>query len=202
MEFKETVRILSKNLGVFPRWRTERYSKERKKEFQWIIEPKNRFGFGLRGNGNIVIQDKNGRNTYTHNTFFLKPRLTKEQKDEILEACSDYLIYVKLKKGTLCASEITKCKNAEIRRLILEEFGYEKFVEFMKGVTIHTDGDSKLIKINWHKDEETMKFVRVKDSSTSRYYLLRVPPETKTCKQGIAWTFDMKENQYNPLKET
>jgi hypothetical protein len=37
---------------------------------------------------------------------------------------------------------------------------------------------------------------------TFRTYFLRVPPETRTARQGVAWTFGMTEQEYAPTVET
>ena len=81
-------------------------------------------------------------------------------------------------------------------------YGYEKLVAELKGIIIHTDGEYQLIKIDWHKREEPIKLVKVKDPSTDKIYLLRVPLEMKTCKEAISWTFGLSAKDYNPIKET
>jgi hypothetical protein len=37
---------------------------------------------------------------------------------------------------------------------------------------------------------------------TYNNYFLRVPPETKTAREGVAWTFGLTADEYDPLKET
>ncbi len=37
---------------------------------------------------------------------------------------------------------------------------------------------------------------------TRRSYYLRVPPDTRTAKAGIAWTFGLDESEYQPLVQT
>jgi hypothetical protein len=39
------------------------------------------------------------------------------------------------------------------------------------------------------------------DGTFKRYYLA-VPPTVKTCKEGIAWSFYMTEEEYNPSQES
>ena len=48
-------------------------------------------------------------------------------------------------------------------------------------------------------DQELM--IRVKDATVDpdgqrREYFIRVPPDTKTCPNAIAWTFDMSPEEY------
>lgn len=37
--------------------------------------------------------------------------------------------------------------------------------------------------------EEPIMLVKVRDPSTGRFHILRVPPSMRTCRQAIAWTF-------------
>ena len=52
------------------------------------------------------------------------------------------------------------------------------------------------------KHVENIRLVKVRDSTTKRFYLLRVPQTVWTCKQAVAWTFGMEEDDYIPIKET
>lgn len=158
--------------------------------------------FGLLTNDNIILKTSAKNNIYTQKTFFLKPRLTPCEEKEIKENMKDYILFCKLDKKTLKAKDIMSCTNMEIRRFLLRRFGYEKFVEELKGNIIHRDGTSELININWHKEEEPIKLVKVKDVSTDRIYVLRVPPTVKTCHEGISYTFGLKPEEYNPEIET
>jgi hypothetical protein len=37
---------------------------------------------------------------------------------------------------------------------------------------------------------------------TRRTYWLRVPPSTRTAKEGVAWTFGLQAEAYAPVRET
>jgi hypothetical protein len=52
------------------------------------------------------------------------------------------------------------------------------------------------------KNEEPIFLVKVKDPSLQVYYMLRVPPNVRTCKEAIAWTFGLSSEEYNPIMET
>ena len=47
-----------------------------------------------------------------------------------------------------------------------------------------------------------LKYVQVKDPSTTREYFLPVPSTIKRAKQAVAWTFHLKEEEYEPQKES
>lgn len=180
------------NTDAFPFWNNRR-------GILWILE--NQFGIGLQ-NSHIISQYEGRRRVFTPKTFFLKPRLTKPQEDEIRNELSQLMLFVELKHGTLKARDITSCRNAEYRRILMQRFGYEKFLKEMNGVIIHREGENTLVRVDWHKDEQPMKLVRVKDASTDRWYVLRVPPETKSVREGLGWTFGLNETEYRPVKET
>jgi len=158
----------------------------------------------LKMNGNIEIVEHGKWREYTLKTFFLRPRtkLSECLETQIMENIKGFLLFKKLAQKALTAEDIIHCRNVEIRRILIERFGYEKFLLEMKGIVIHENGDYKLIKLDWHEKEEPIKLIRVKDSSTNRLYLLRVPPNMKTCKEAVAWTFGLNQEEYNPLKET
>jgi len=131
--------------------------------------------------------------------FFIKKRGPWDEK-WMNNHINDYLLLVN--KETITARKIVKCNNAEIRSILLVDYGFQKFIEEMKGRIIHKDGDSELISLSMKNNDEEFKAVKVKDSSTGTIYILRVPPTVKRCREAIAWTFGMEEDEYNPLIET
>jgi len=104
--------------------------------------------------------------------------------------------------GQLKAVHILKVTNAEVRRLCLEELGYERFLSQMEHEVIEKEGEQELVRINWVKREEPICLVKVKCPSTQTFYTLRVPPSMKTIKDAVAWTFGMKNKEYVPEIET
>jgi len=141
---------------------------------------------------------------YKYSTFFTGPyrQLSRATHRALVIPLRDYLLIIKLAEGNLQAREILNCNNQEIRRYLIENYGFEKFVRGVGGRTLHKDGESQLIRISATKLSEPIVVVKVKDASTDKTYLLRVPPTTKTCKAGIAWTFGLTEEEWNPVKET
>ena len=91
-------------------------------------------------------------------------------------------------------------KNAEIRRYLIKRIGYEEIKADTQATIIHQDGTSELLELVINGEKE--RYVKVKDSSTEREYLLYVPLNIERCKQGIAWTFGLQENEYHPIIET
>jgi len=107
-----------------------------------------------------------------------------------------------LEDGALSARIITRIQNAEVRRVCLEEYGYARFLTEVKHEIVDRDGEQELVKLRWHPREEMLWLVKVKCPSTGAFYTLRVPPEMKTVKAAVAWTFDVEADKYDPVKET
>ena len=139
---------------------------------------------------------------YTIETFFMNNELEDEVVREAMDKLKDVILLMKLEEGTLKAREIISCRNIEIRRILFARFGYERFVRDLKATVVNKDGEQELMILRWRKDEEPINLVKVKDSTTGKYYLLRVPPSIRTCREAIAWTFGLSAEDYEPLKES
>ena len=84
-------------------------------------------------------------------------------------------------------------RNQETRRQIMERIGIEEFVTAL----LHADGSDKLVTCS-----DGGHYLWLKDASTPREYLLRVPPDTKTVVEGKAWSFGITPDEYAPIRET
>ena len=102
----------------------------------------------------------------------------------------------------MTAHHVLKMRNTAVRRMCLEELGYARFFSQIEHELLDRDGEYELVKINWHKREESICLVKVKCPSTGAFYTLRVPPAMETIKEVIAWTFQIKEKDYQPALET
>ncbi|MHB8625227.1 MAG: leucine-rich repeat domain-containing protein [Aggregatilineales bacterium] len=107
---------------------------------------------------------------------------------------------------TITAQEVLNQPNAEVRRVMLERMGYEKFMQEANAEVLDLDrdpgGQRRLLRVPMERDEPVV-CLEVADPSTNRGYLLRVPPTILTCQQAAAWIagFDNPDD-YNPLIET
>ena len=107
---------------------------------------------------------------------------------------------------TLTADRIRAEENAELRRVLLEHYGYERYLRESGARKRHTDDTGTL----WHLDlpgDEPLVMVEVVNATpepdgTSRIYWLRVPPETGTARAGVAWTFGLTADEYHPQVQT
>lgn len=107
---------------------------------------------------------------------------------------------------TLKSADVLAEKNAEVRRVLIERIGFERFLQDSQARVIHEDtdpgGPRQLLQVDLH-DDEPLVCVSVRCPSTGRHYLIRVPPTMTTCHQAVAWTagFDKAED-YRPVVET
>src|SRR5262249_32475846 len=107
---------------------------------------------------------------------------------------------------SITVEEVLQERNAERRRVLLERFGFERFMTTAKAQVLDQDqdtgGDRQLLRRPLQGDED-LGCVSVYCPSTGRRYLLRVPPTMKTCRQAIAWTAGFNDpSDYRPLVET
>ncbi|MFE6051290.1 DUF6745 domain-containing protein [Kitasatospora sp. NPDC056446] len=97
-------------------------------------------------------------------------------------------------------------ENAELRRVLLEHYGYERYLADSGAEPVHRDETGVLWRIVL-PDDEPVVMVEVVNSTaepdgTYRTYWLRVPPSTRTARAGVAWTFGIPESAYRPQRET
>jgi hypothetical protein len=107
---------------------------------------------------------------------------------------------------TLTARRIRREENAEIRRVMLEHFGYDRYMREVGAHKMGSDETGILWRVNLDGDEPLV-MVEVVNSTpepdgTSRVYWLRVPPRTRTAREGVAWTFGLTAEEYHPLIQT
>ena len=105
---------------------------------------------------------------------------------------------------TITAQEILAEENAEMRRVMVERIGMERFISEAKAKKIHSHEMGDLFSIDLPNDpEEHIRAVRVVDPSTDRVYFLRVPPSISRADDAVAWTFGFDAaKDYHPIAES
>ncbi|MFI8082231.1 DUF6745 domain-containing protein [Kitasatospora sp. NPDC086009] len=108
--------------------------------------------------------------------------------------------------GGVTVERIRTEENAELRRVLLEHYGYERYLADSGAEPLHRDETGVLWRIQL-PDDEAVVMVEVVNSTaepdgTFRTYWLRVPPSTRTARAGVAWTFGIPEAEYHPRRET
>ena len=106
----------------------------------------------------------------------------------------------------ITVDKIENEQNTEIRRVMMERFGYDRYIIESHAELIHQDQCGKLYCKNV-PDDEPVVMVNVINSTpepdgSKKQYWLRVPPDIKTAKAAVAWTFDVKPEEYQPEVES
>lgn len=106
----------------------------------------------------------------------------------------------------ITVTELETESNIEVRRVMMDRYGYERYIVDSKAALVQEDKWGQLFRKEVEGDEAVC-MVRVRNSTpepdgTTKHYFLRVPEDTKTAHEGIAWTFDVKAEDYNPQIET
>lgn len=146
-------------------------------------------------------------------------------EDCLRRHCPDIETRMKLDSGLdIIFEDIEESQNMEIRERALKKFGYENYIRdgFRKnkinyviigdrifqfhnpGSNFHTipegyfsNREDKIIFL-----AEDIAFLQVKDSSNKKIYFLKVPYDVRSVQEAKAWTFGLKEGEYNPEIET
>ncbi|MFI9629655.1 DUF6745 domain-containing protein [Streptomyces sp. NPDC052042] len=108
--------------------------------------------------------------------------------------------------NALTPRRIREEENAELRRVMLEFYGYERYLSESGAEPVHRDETGVLWRIPLQGDEDVV-MVEVVNSTpepdgTHRTYWLRVPPGTRSAKDGVAWTFGLSGDAYAPVRQT
>jgi len=109
------------------------------------------------------------------------------------------------KTDEITAKEVVAEGNQEFKRILVEIIGWDRIISELGAKKVQMDDYGALYVLEDYAlddGEEVAKFVRVSDPSTDRKYMLRVPPDTKTARGGVAWTFDIAEEDYAPAQES
>ena len=139
----------------------------------------------------IMFKDGFGLH-YVHGVFFNK---------------EDFEKYVKGKKAT--GQQIIAVKNTEQKAVLIKIYGYEKVLSDLPNLKV-LDIYEKVSKITGKNTKcELMEFdltktlkhkiLKVEDHSTHKITFLGMPRQIKTCLEGLAWSFDVKEGDYAKL---
>lgn len=105
--------------------------------------------------------------------------------------------------------DIYDIDNMEARRVVIERFGWKKFLRQLGADKVDEDPVNGVL---WSAtaprgDEDfgrEMRLLELKDPSTDRRYFIRVPPGRTTALSARAWTFNrtVEEFQRDLVKET
>lgn len=107
---------------------------------------------------------------------------------------------------TLTTDQIIKEANAEVKRVMLERYGFETFMQNTNAEKLDSSDFGTLWKADLGEgengDDRYLVMVEVVCPSTDRKYMLRVPPTMTRAREAVAWTFDFDEPTYTPAIQT
>jgi hypothetical protein len=106
----------------------------------------------------------------------------------------------------LRADDVTAEPNLELRRVMTEWYGLDRYLRDAGGRVVGQDAYGRL----WRLDRpgaEPLVMVEVVNSTpepdgSHATYWLRVPPDIRSAHAAVAWTFRLNEGTYRPLAET
>jgi hypothetical protein len=106
----------------------------------------------------------------------------------------------------LRVQDIQAQANAELRRVMLESYGFDRYLRDAGATRVHEDGTGTLWRAEFD-DDQPLVMVEVLNATpepdgTHRNYWLRVPPTVGSAREAVAWTFGLNADQYRPLRET
>ena len=114
-----------------------------------------------------------------------------------------------LSPESLTIKEILKNPNVEVRSVGLRVYGFERMLseKLLKVIEVEKSTNYMLLKWEDKDSDESFYLVRVFNSTpeedgTFDTFYLTVPPDMKTVRQAVAWTFYKEADEYNPVHET
>jgi hypothetical protein len=91
--------------------------------------------------------------------------------------------------------------NAELQRELIDAYGgLDHYLADAGAETTHEDETGQLVRRA--AGDEPIVAVQVVCPTTGRRYVLRVPHETKTAREGVAWTFGLPAALYQPTSQS
>lgn len=96
--------------------------------------------------------------------------------------------------------------NVELKRMMIDAYGHERFLYDSRARIVHEDRFGILYRREMMHDEPlcmvgVINSTPEPDGTHKRYYL-RVPPQLQTARAAVAWTFGLEPNEYDPQKQT
>jgi uncharacterized protein DUF6745 len=106
----------------------------------------------------------------------------------------------------LRAAEVLAEPDAEVRRVLIERLGTDRFLRDAGALRVAEDEAGILWRLDL-PDDEPLVCVEVTNATPGpdaifRRHVLRVPPDVRTPREAVAWTFGVSEDEYRPLRET
>jgi hypothetical protein len=106
----------------------------------------------------------------------------------------------------LTAAAVQQQPNVEVRRVLLQQFGVERFIREAHTEVVAVDRYGRLLQARL-RGEEPLTLVELTNATpepdgTRKTYYLRVPPWVQSAQEAVAWTFDVDASEYAPMLES
>jgi hypothetical protein len=107
----------------------------------------------------------------------------------------------------ITGKDIDKEQNVEVRRVLIERYGFARYILETGATLVQEDRYGQLYKKQRNSWQEPVVMVKVRNSTPEpdgsiKDYYLRVRWDTETAHQGVASTFGLTAEEYNPIVET
>jgi hypothetical protein len=106
----------------------------------------------------------------------------------------------------ITVSQIRTTRNLEVRRVLLERYGLDRYLRDADATLAQVDDYGRLWRCELPGDEPLVMVEVVNATAepdgTFATYLLRVPPAMRIAKEAVAWTFGMAADDYRPAVQT
>lgn len=114
--------------------------------------------------------------------------------------------FVVMRPDWITLDHIAKEENAETRRVMMERYGYERYLTDIGADREQADDFGELFRVKRGNDTDLV-MVRVINSTAEpdgsfKKYMIRVPPHVETAHEAVAWTWGTTQKQYAPALET
>jgi len=109
-------------------------------------------------------------------------------------------------RASITVARIDAEQNAEIRRIMVDLYGMDRYLTDAGAQIIQQDSFGTLLRRDMG-DDEPIVAVRVLNSTPEpdgsiKPYILRVPPDMDTARNAVAWTFGLRGAEYAPVAES
>ena len=114
--------------------------------------------------------------------------------------------YIITNPEKITVKDIDGERNAEIKRIMVERYGYERFMKDAGGKKVQEDNCGIL----WSRPLAAREFITLVEvvngtpepDGSIKHYWLRVPPTVRTAREAVAWTYGLTEKEYKPKIRT
>lgn len=97
--------------------------------------------------------------------------------------------------------EILAERNVELRRVMIERYGQEKFIRDADVEILDIYNGNELVRIPLPNDpDDFLTALKLRCTSTGRQYFIRVPPRMRDAQQALAWSFDLNGRELYKLE--